>query len=291
MTLPVRRLVGAVLIAMLVCAGAAQARPLRILVTNDDGWIGAGGASTPLIVALRDALARDGHGVTVVAPATDQSGNGTRLTFGALSVLNPERGVWTVGGSPGDSVFLGLDAGLAGGRPDLVVSGINPGGNYSAILNHSGTVGAAVAALEHHVPAIAVSIDGTREQSNALGSLVAEYTADLVAALAQRRRGALLPPGLGLNVNYPGATPATGTRLTRQDPESYIAIGYTNTTGAKGEPGIYQVTPGPATASPSFGSDWHALSDGKISITPIDADRTADLRGFHRLGYLTRVEP
>lgn len=286
-----------VLSALVLCFAATTAqatdRPLRILISNDDGWIGAGGSSTPLIVALRDALVADGHDVTVVAPATDQSGNGTRLTFTQPLVLaNPEPGVWTVTGSPGDSVFLGIDALFADEPPDLVVSGVNPGGNYSSILNHSGTVGAAIAALENDVPAIAVSIDGSRDQSVALKDTVAEYTGDVVAALARRAGGrGLLPEGLGLNINYPGATAVTGTSLTRQDPNSYIGFGYTNTTGAPGQPGTYALALGAPTGSPSPGSDWSALLAGKISITPFDADRTANLRGRARLRFVTRLAP
>lgn len=276
-----------------VALAAPDDRPLRILVTNDDGWIGPDGSSTPLIVALRDALVADGHDVTVAAPATDQSGTGTRLTFTSpLQLLNPASGVWTVGGSPGDSVFLGRNALFPAAAPDLVVSGINPGGNYSAITNHSGTVGAAIAALELGIPAIAVSIDGSRDQSVALKATVAQYTSDLVDALADRADDRpLLPSGIGLNVNYPGKQPASGARITRQDPDSYITLGYTNTTGAHGQPGLYTVAIGPPLATPANGSDWEALQAAKVSITPIDADRTANLPSSGSLRFLTRVQP
>jgi 5'-nucleotidase len=220
-----------------------------------------------------------------VAPVTDQSGNGTRLTFASpLTLANPDPGVWTVTGSPGDSVLLGLDAVFADDPPDLVVSGINPGGNYSAILNHSGTVGAATTALEFGVPAIAVSIDGNAAQSVAKKDEVARYTGDLVETLA-RGRGPVLPDGLGLNINYPGAQPAKGPKLTRQDPRGYFDLGYANTTGQPGEPGVYRVARGAPTASPARGSDWEALGRGYVSITPIDADRTAN-PGFGGFGFL-----
>jgi 5'/3'-nucleotidase SurE len=175
-------------------------------------------------------------------------------------------------------VFLARSVLFPSAAPDLIVSGINPGGNYSSISNHSGTVGAAIAALELGVPAIAVSIDGSREQSVALKDTVATYTAELVDTLADRTRHdePVLPPGIGLNVNYPGSTPVTGTRITRQDPNSYINIGYANTTGALGAPGLYTVALGAPLASPAPGSDWAALRAGNISITPIDADHTAN---------------
>jgi 5'-nucleotidase len=264
-------------------------RALDILITNDDGWIGPGGASTPLVVALRDALVAEGHRVTVVAPATDQSGNGTRLTFAApLTLANPQAGVWTVTGSPGDSVVLGLDVLFAADPPDLVVSGINPGGNYSSILNHSGTVGAATTALELGVPAIAVSVDGNAAQSVALKDTVARYTGELIETLARSRRGPLLPDGLGLNVNYPGGQPVKGATLTRQDPHAYFDLGYANTTGPAGQPGVYRLAVGAPTATPARGSDWDALGRGYVSITPIDADRTAGVGAFGSLGGLGR---
>lgn len=263
-------------------------RRLRILITNDDGWIGPGGSSTPLIVALRNALAADGHDVTVVAPATNQSGTGTMITYPTVDVANPEPRVWTVTGTPSDAVLIGLDAVFDGAPPDLVVSGINPGGNYSSIVNHSGTVAAAIIALENDVPAIAVSIGGTSPV--AVKDRVAEYTSDVVAALARNARGgALLPEGLGLNINHPGTTSVTGTSLTRMDPNSYLRFGFTNTTGAPGQPGTYALTLGGPTGTPAPGSDWSALQAGKISITPISADLSASPRDTAHLRFLERL--
>ncbi|KWV31276.1 5'/3'-nucleotidase SurE [Micromonospora rifamycinica] len=276
---------------------APQAHPeprrLHIMITNDDGWIGPGGASTPMIVALRDALVADGHDVTVVAPATNQSGTGTVITYPTVNLANPEPRVWTVTGTPSDAVIVGLDALFRSAPPDLVVSGINPGGNYTTVANHSGTVGAAIAALENDVPAIAVSIDGkTVDQSLALKDTVAAYTSDVVAALARDARGgALLPEGLGLNINYPGATAVTGTSLTRMDRNGYLRFGFTNTTGAPGQPGTYALSIGGPTGTPAPGSDWSALQAGRISITPFDVDLSANPRGTARLRFLERLAP
>lgn len=267
-------------------------RPLRILITNDDGWIGPGGSSTPLIVALRKALVADGNEVTVVAPATDQSGTGTKISYPTVNLANPEPGVWTVTGTPSDAVIVGVDALFHGEPPDLVVSGINPGGNYSSVANHSGTVSAVIAALENGVPAIAVSVDGkSAEESLALKDRVAEYTSDVVAALARAAHGRVpvLPEGLGLNINYPGTSAARGTRLTRMDPNSYIRFGFTNTTGALGQPGTYALAFGGPTGAPEPGSDWSALQAGKVSITPIDADLTAHPRGAARVRFLSHL--
>ena len=267
---------------------------LRILITNDDGWRGANGADTPLIVALRDALRAAGHRVTVVAPDSDQSGTGTRISlFRPLTLVNPGPSVWTVSGSPGDSVFLGTNVLFNTAKPDLVVSGINPGGNYSSLAIHSGTVGAALSALELGIPAIAVSIDGSTAQSVAAKDAAAAYTVRLIAALAARgRRGRLLPDGVGLNVNYPAQTTPKKTVLTYQDPNSYFSWSYGNSTGAFGQPGVYNQVFGAPTAAPSRGSDWEAITKGEISITPIDDDLTAHLPPADGLlQFLTRVTP
>lgn len=134
-----RRLVAPAVASVVLLALAAPIaladRSLRIVVSNDDGWIGPDGSSTPLIATLRNALAADGHDVTVVAPATDQTGTGTRLTFSSpLALLNPAPRVWTVSGSPGDAVFLADNVLFSGAAPDLIVSGINPGGNYTVAI-------------------------------------------------------------------------------------------------------------------------------------------------------------
>src|SRR3546814_4571704 len=90
---------------------SAEPEPLEILLTNDDGWRGPHGSTTPLIVALRDALAAAGHDVTVVASATDQSGQGGRFSLPPLTldVARPEHGVWTAGsGSPSEDALFAV---------------------------------------------------------------------------------------------------------------------------------------------------------------------------------------
>ena len=94
---------------------SAAHRHLNILVTNDDGWLGNEGSSTPYIVALRNALLAAGDSVVVVAPNHDASGTGSGGTFtgSPLTVSSPEPDVYTVSGTPTDSVFLALDGLLA----------------------------------------------------------------------------------------------------------------------------------------------------------------------------------
>ncbi|HEY3605363.1 MAG TPA: 5'/3'-nucleotidase SurE, partial [Sporichthyaceae bacterium] len=211
-------------------AGPAPAGPLRIMLTNDDGPT----ASGEYLSALRDALCAAGHEVTVVVPSTDQSGNGTRIT--AKGTLSAAKSTFACGsgqgteyavsastpanGSPADAVLFGLKVLFAGHAPDLVVSGINPGGNYGRVTNHSGTVGAAVTAIEQGVPAVAVSMqfdaaDAARGFTGAAAArpVAARFVANLIGHLHQAQGDKALLPDGGLNINWPVAYDNTGLRV------------------------------------------------------------------------------
>ena len=128
---------------------SAETRHLRILLTNDDGY------NTPGIQAVRSALLESGHDVTLVAPLENQSGSGARVTSsGVLQYKQQSDGVWSVDGSPADSVLVGLLHIMKEQAPDLVISGANFGQNPGYAIN-SGTVGAATVAMYAGFPAIA----------------------------------------------------------------------------------------------------------------------------------------
>jgi 5'-nucleotidase len=280
---------------------------LNILLTNDDGWRGAGGATTPFIVTLRNTLEAAGHNVVVVAPDNDATGTGTRLSIaltvggvGPLRVLSPEPDVYTVSGTPTDSVFLALSTLLPeiGFEPDLVVSGPNPGGNFSYITNHSGTAGGATAALELGMPSIAFSIDGARAAYLPFSDNVADYAVDLIDTLIDKADDgdALLPFGTALNVNYPAALdasgaeiPAKGTRLTTVDRSTYLNVAYTKSapvTPTPTTPSLYELAFTPNATPGAPGSDREALAEGYVSVSPISADRTTKAKGLNFLKKL-----
>ncbi len=129
---------------------------IEILLTNDDGW------DAPGISAAKGALEAAGHTVTVVAPLNNQSGVGGGLNTGVgsfVNVIEEAASVWSVDSTPADSVRAGLGAVLASNPPDLVISGANFGQNISRQgVNASGTVGAALQAMQSGVPAIAISV-------------------------------------------------------------------------------------------------------------------------------------
>lgn len=197
-----------------------EARSLRILLTNDDGWAAAG------IQAIRYALVAEGHDVVVVAPAENQSGSGARIRYSeGLTLAQPAPGVFSVTGSPADAAEVGMSIAFDGELPDLVVSGTNIGQNTASAAVHSGTVGAAVTAINEAVPAIAVSTELGEDDFGP----TAAFTAELVAALATAAGdGPVLPDDIGLNVNFPrldqGESPA-GVAVTTTD-RAFLEVSY-----------------------------------------------------------------
>jgi 5'-nucleotidase len=178
-------------------AGGQAAGPLEIVVTNDDG------VAAPGIDALVTALAAvDGVEVTVVAPAGQQSGTGGNATDGPLT-SSPQKllsgfDATAVDGFPADAIRVAFeDMGL---EPDAVISGINQGQNLGPVVDASGTVGAARAAVRKGVPALAVS----QGRGNELDYDVA---ARMVVDWVNENREAILagdlPTDTVLNLNVP----------------------------------------------------------------------------------------
>nr|WSX53485.1 5'/3'-nucleotidase SurE [Streptomyces sp. NBC_00974] len=248
------------------------ARPLRILLTNDDGY------NAPGIRLAFERLTAAGHDVTIVAPLTNQSGAGTKTSnVPAVTVRHPEAKVWAVDGTPGDSVSFGLSEVFEGGAPDLVVSGTNFGPNVAALATHSGTVGGAVAALDAGVPAIALSTGGVTVPDpvttvNAMGPTL-DFAVKLIDRLRSRARsGPLLPKGVGLNVNHPvvgadGKGAAASVASTFQDPQALLKADYTDA----GD-GTWKVGVKVDLRTPARGGDVEAVSAGKIAVSPMNAD-------------------
>ena len=134
----------------------APAKSLQVLVTNDDGYDADG------IDAIVEALrATPDVTVTVVAPATNQSGKGGTVTGGTLTAADVKTKsgypAKAVSGTPADSMIWALDQGGISFKPDFVVSGINAGQNMGPVIDLSGTVGAARAATSRGVASIATS--------------------------------------------------------------------------------------------------------------------------------------
>ena len=180
-------------------AGAASkpSTTLTILVTNDDG------VTAPGINATVQALSALPHTkVTVVAPLTNQSGTGAKVTGGTLTVTDATTAsgypAKAVAGYPADTIIWAIDDHGIAQRPDLVVSGINFGENIGPLASLSGTVGAAQTALARGIPALAVSQGVDNGQSPELLS------------------GRQVPGGLGAGTPQGSAGGEEGHRLERQ---------------------------------------------------------------------------
>lgn len=236
----------------------------RFLVTNDDG-INARG-----IAALHQELSKDAECI-VVAPEVEQSAVGHAITvFRPLMVRKARKnGIvfgYAVAGTPADCVKLGICE-LAEGPVDLVVSGINHGGNVGINIIYSGTVSAATEAVILGVPALAVSIDSHKE---------VDYT---VAARFARKMAAFIlenpMPGVVVNVNVPAIPEEEiqGVRVVRQGGARMIER-FDKRTDPRDN--VYYWLDGESTPSApeEEDTDVGALRRKMITITPIHCDLT-----------------
>ena len=257
---------------------ASETSPLRILLTNDDGY------NTPGIKAVQAALLSAGHTVILVAPLTNQSSSGARVTSsGTLDYKEQAPGVWSVDGSPADSVLVGLLHIMKGKLPDLVVSGANFGQNPGYAIN-SGTVGAATVAMYAGFPAVAVSVGVDYSEAGAAPypfpstlkafSGAAELIVGLIGELQKTPtdNGELLPAHTILNINYPPLSPAEikGVRVLPAARTSGVRFAYEES----GETGRLKIKVQPI-APDEAGSDvadWQMFARGFVTITVLDGD-------------------
>ncbi len=240
----------------------------RILVVNDDGIGSQGiGVLAKTLQALGD--------VTVVAPDGDRSG-----TSHAISVQQAVRAQampdgdlrrFVCSGTPADCVLLGVNE-LCGGRPDLVVSGINRGANLADDINYSGTVAAAVEATMVCVPAIAVSLATSWPKHDPV------YHWDVAASVARQLAAEVLReplrPGTYWNINVPNLAHLRGIRFTRQGRKQYaerLARVEDDDTSA----GIaYYWVWDMSHLGGGNDTDTVAVDAGYASVTPLRIDRT-----------------
>lgn len=268
------------LIGWTVGAAAAETTPLRILLTNDDGY------DAPGIKVLRKTLVAAGYEVTVVAPLTNQSGSGIRVTIGGtLAVKEQSSGVWSVDGSPADAVLVGLQR-VYDELPDIVVSGANFGPNLG-YAGSSGTLGAATMATYVGVPAIAISVGvDPAEQGmtpipfpstfEAFGG-AAELMTRLIRDLQDSRAGQdnLLPARTVLNVNYPpvGTQELRGVRVVPATWDAGVRIDYIDT-GVAEQLGVNLRVLAPGESMDND-ADWQWFARGFATITVLDGNSDA----------------
>jgi 5'-nucleotidase len=230
----------------------------RILVTNDDGVRSEG------IYALADALRRLGD-VIIVAPHIEASAIGHALTLRRpLRLETVGDGVYEVDGTPSDCVNIAVTK-LYTTLPDLIVSGINKGFNLGDDITYSGTVAGAMEGALLGVASLAVSVARSRDAYDFGPSAVA---AAAVAALALRNR---LPPRTFLNINVPTGQPR-GARWTVQAKRNHITI-VDERCDPRGQ-NYYWIEEGQNDWEPHDRSDYQAVRDGFVSVTPLQPDLT-----------------
>jgi 5'-nucleotidase len=233
---------------------------MRILLSNDDGYFAPG------IEILAKALSRLAE-ITVVAPERDRSGASNSLTLDRpLRLRQAANGFYFVNGTPTDCVHLAV-TGMLDHVPDMVVSGINLGANMGDDTIYSGTVAAAMEGYLLGVPSIAMSLTSKR---GANFDAAARIACELVERFQRRAFGE--PVLLNVNVPdepYPSLRGLRTTRLGRRH---------------KAEPAVSQVTPrhetvywvGAAGEAADAGedTDFHAVANNFVSVTPLQIDLT-----------------
>ncbi len=229
-----------------------------ILVTNDDGVDSEG------IHALADVLGPLGD-VLVVAPQLEASAIGHALTLRRpLRLEGVAENVYSVDGTPTDCVNIAI-AQVLGRKPDLVVSGINKGYNLGDDVTYSGTVSGALEGALLGIPSIAVSLERTRDLP--AFDHAAAAAATIAAAVLQHG----LPPRTLLNVNVPRGRPK-GLKVTVQAKRNHVTS-VSKSVDPRGQP-YYWIEEGQSDWEPHDRSDYQAVRDGYISITPLQPDLT-----------------
>lgn len=232
---------------------------MKILVSNDDGYLAPG------IIALAEAL-RPIAEIIVVAPDSNRSGSSNSLTLDRpLSVYRAGNGFYFVNGTPSDCVHVALTGGLSF-KPDLIVSGINQGQNMGDDTLYSGTVAAATEGFLFGVPAIAFSqVDK--------GWMHVETAARIAREFVERDFSMLKSPFL-LNVNIPNLPydEIKGIKATRlgKRHESEAVIKTQDPHGRE----IFWIGPAGKAKDAGEGTDFHAVANGFVSVTPLQIDLT-----------------
>jgi 5'-nucleotidase len=242
---------------------------MHILVTNDDG------VTAPGLLALAKEMSAIGK-ISILAPDRNWSASGHAKTMDRPMRVKPVEvldGVtaYATDGAPSDCVALAI-LGVLPEKVDLVVSGINPNANLGHDVTYSGTVTAAMEAAIWGLPGFAVSIDGPGRAAVQVDFAPAARAARRIVSQVMRRG---LPPNIILNINVPHLPEERikGYMVTRQGLRVYQDKLVTRQ-DPRGQP-YYWIGGEEPTGVPDEGTDFGALSQGFVSITPLHLDMTA----------------
>jgi len=234
---------------------------LNILLSNDDGVEAKG------LAVLAKALSAVAN-VTVVAPEKNRSGTSSALTLHRpLRIRETERGFYAIDGTPCDCVHLGSHR-VMSSPPDMVIAGINHGPNLGDDVLYSGTVAAAMEGRNMGFPAIAISLADFYGEHFATA---AAFCVQIVKNLMQKP----LPFNAILNINVPNLpeNEIKAVRVTRLG-HRYRSDTIVPSTDARGNP-VYWIGPPSHPEFEGEGTDFHAIKNATISVTPLLTDLTA----------------
>ncbi len=241
---------------------------MRVLVTNDDG------IHAPGLAVLERVAASLSDDVVVVAPETDQSGVAHSLSLNdplRLREISPRH--FAVKGTPTDCVIMGIRSIFIDSRPDLVLSGVNRGQNVAEDVTYSGTVAAAIEGTLLGVPSIALS--------QAYGAVTGRRTLHWdcaeahAAGLIRKLLDAGIPRDVLVNINFPDcpADKVGGIEVTRQGKRDTALIKVDEREDGRGNP-YFWIGFVRGGFTPENGTDLAALSQARISVTPLRLDLT-----------------
>lgn len=232
---------------------------MKILLSNDDGVYAQG------LRTLHKTLAHLGE-VRVVAPDRNRSGASNSLTLvNPLRVKQIDNGFYSVEGTPTDCVHMALTGFFTDFTPDIVIAGINDGANLGDDVLYSGTVAAATEGRFLGLPAIAVSLVGDKHYDTA---------AQVVLSLLEQMQFNPLPINTILNINVPDVAHADlgSIEITRLG-QRHMAEPVIKGKDPRGHD-IYWVGPAGPESDAGQGTDFYAVANHKVSITPLSFDLT-----------------
>ena len=241
---------------------------MRILVTNDDG------IHAPGLKALEKIASELTDDVWVVAPETEQSGSSHSLSLSTpLRIRELHERKHAVQGTPSDCVMMALRHVMKDGAPDLVLSGINRGGNLADDVTYSGTIAAAMEGTLLGIPSIALSqVYGFGTRDAPVKWATAEHLApDIIRKLVDEG----WPKDILININFPDLVAASvkGIRVTTQGARDQSLARIEERVDARGNP-YFWIGFERILSNPKEGSDLRAIYEGYVSVTPLHLDLT-----------------
>ncbi|MBL4666777.1 MAG: 5'/3'-nucleotidase SurE [Sneathiella sp.] len=240
---------------------------MRILLSNDDGF------DAPGMAVLRKIAAALSDDVIVVAPAKEQSGASRSLTLhDPLRIKKYSDTEYSVTGTPTDSVMMALNYLFKDSPPDLILSGVNRGGNLGEDVLYSGTVAAASEGTLLGVRSIAIS-QCILDADNIHWDTTEQMAPDIIKNLLTMEWG----EGTLMNINFPAVPVAEvkGIQATIQGKRDLSNLSIDARVDARGND-YFWLGYRPSFGEPSEGVDLHAVSTGYVSVTPLNLNLTAN---------------